>query len=387
MASCYRRTGLPTHTLVLANAGSAQCHGRINEANAAYRDTIYNNRKSFLVLLGRTGRRNIGIIAQLEYRICDILKSDLPHRFAHQGIPSTPIVDRRTMGGCMPNRIRANRIGSTVPEWFAAALCAMLAVIVLPSDPARAAEDCLAAPNSEAPAGNHWYYRLQGAQQRHCWYLRPEGQKVHRAESEVQPTARSAASVRTETAGDRVTASPQVDPPSPPPLAAATSADARAKRTAQGAGEEAPFSLQRPDDPGQAAGAGDREAGGANKRQGVVARQDVVAGNEAAWPAAVGTANPRAAMLMWVALLVASALAVAGILHHAIFRIVVARPRIRVEPGRAERIADLAPERMPPSLTASRLSGLERAPIEPIDSQEIEDRIRQILRAMERRAA
>jgi hypothetical protein len=37
--------------------------------------------------------------------------------------------------------------------------------------PARA-DDCLAAPNSPAPQGSHWYYRLDWATQRKCWYMR-----------------------------------------------------------------------------------------------------------------------------------------------------------------------------------------------------------------------
>ena len=34
------------------------------------------------------------------------------------------------------------------------------------------ANDCLAAPNSPAPQGSHWYYRLDWATQRKCWYVR-----------------------------------------------------------------------------------------------------------------------------------------------------------------------------------------------------------------------
>jgi hypothetical protein len=40
--------------------------------------------------------------------------------------------------------------------------------------PAQAA-DCLAAPAAAAPAGRHWYYRLDRANNRQCWYLRQSG--------------------------------------------------------------------------------------------------------------------------------------------------------------------------------------------------------------------
>jgi hypothetical protein len=46
---------------------------------------------------------------------------------------------------------------------------------------ARAADDCLAAPNSETPQGSHWYYRIEHGTKRHCWYLRAEGETPSQA--------------------------------------------------------------------------------------------------------------------------------------------------------------------------------------------------------------
>ena len=43
------------------------------------------------------------------------------------------------------------------------------------------AEDCLGAPNSPAPQGSHWYYRLDWATQRKCWYARAPGPIVQQA--------------------------------------------------------------------------------------------------------------------------------------------------------------------------------------------------------------
>jgi hypothetical protein len=34
-----------------------------------------------------------------------------------------------------------------------------------------AAADCLTEPNRDAPAGQHWYYHLDRAADRKCWYL------------------------------------------------------------------------------------------------------------------------------------------------------------------------------------------------------------------------
>ena len=46
--------------------------------------------------------------------------------------------------------------------------------------PARA-DECLAAPNSPAPQGSHWYYRLDWGTQRKCWYLRALGPPAQQA--------------------------------------------------------------------------------------------------------------------------------------------------------------------------------------------------------------
>jgi hypothetical protein len=45
------------------------------------------------------------------------------------------------------------------------------AMVLGPFDFARA-DNCLAAPNSTAPNGSHWYYHLNRATQQKCWYVR-----------------------------------------------------------------------------------------------------------------------------------------------------------------------------------------------------------------------
>ena len=46
--------------------------------------------------------------------------------------------------------------------------------VAAPTSTARG-KDCLAAPNSPAPEGRWWYYRLDWPTQRKCWYLRSLG--------------------------------------------------------------------------------------------------------------------------------------------------------------------------------------------------------------------
>jgi hypothetical protein len=57
------------------------------------------------------------------------------------------------------------------------------------------ADNCLTAPNSSAPQGSHWYYRVDRANQRKCWYFRvpgePAPQATAQATSEAAPAAQS----------------------------------------------------------------------------------------------------------------------------------------------------------------------------------------------------
>jgi hypothetical protein len=71
--------------------------------------------------------------------------------------------------------------------------------IILSGSPTHAAEDCLAAPNSPAPPGSHWYYRSERSTQRKCWYMRSEDQQARAVSSKIEPVAKSSAVSRTST--------------------------------------------------------------------------------------------------------------------------------------------------------------------------------------------
>jgi hypothetical protein len=62
-----------------------------------------------------------------------------------------------------------NRMGN----FLAAILIGSLASVTL----AQAAENCLSGPKGAAPKGSHWYYRIDHATKRNCWYVRAEGEK------------------------------------------------------------------------------------------------------------------------------------------------------------------------------------------------------------------
>jgi hypothetical protein len=82
----------------------------------------------------------------------------------------------------------------------------------------KAADNCLSGPKGAAPAGSHWYYRLDRATKRQCWYVRAESGKAAKAVP-VQPDSSAAAA----------TAQVAAPPPQPQPDMSASVANARAE--------------------------------------------------------------------------------------------------------------------------------------------------------------
>jgi hypothetical protein len=54
---------------------------------------------------------------------------------------------------------------------------ASVTLVVAVNGVARATEACLSGPKGAAPKGSHWYYRIDHATKRNCWYVRAEGEK------------------------------------------------------------------------------------------------------------------------------------------------------------------------------------------------------------------
>ena len=64
-----------------------------------------------------------------------------------------------------------SRTAKFVSAIFASVLAGIpLATISHGATPA--ADDCLSGPKDQAPQGSHWYYRIEHATKRHCWYLK-----------------------------------------------------------------------------------------------------------------------------------------------------------------------------------------------------------------------
>ena len=65
----------------------------------------------------------------------------------------------------------------------------LIAGLVLQSTRSADAEDCIAKPNGPAPQGEHWYYRIDHANNRQCWRLGPVGLRVQSEGPRVQKSA------------------------------------------------------------------------------------------------------------------------------------------------------------------------------------------------------
>ena len=66
--------------------------------------------------------------------------------------------------------------------------------IVLAPGAALAVDECLNKPNAPAPKGQHWYYRIDRANNnRQFWRLGPEGLRVQKSEPQIPKTKSQAA--------------------------------------------------------------------------------------------------------------------------------------------------------------------------------------------------
>jgi hypothetical protein len=66
-------------------------------------------------------------------------------------------------------------------------------VLITGSSARSAADDCLAEPNGPTPQGQHWYYRIDHANNgRQCWYLRAETGAVPKTSRQTEPNSSKA---------------------------------------------------------------------------------------------------------------------------------------------------------------------------------------------------
>jgi hypothetical protein len=87
-----------------------------------------------------------------------------------------------------------NRPGNSRTTILLGAL-ASVALLIATNGLALAAADCLSGPKGAAPKGSHWYYRIDHATKRNCWYVRAEGEKP--AASQNSPVSQASPQAET----------------------------------------------------------------------------------------------------------------------------------------------------------------------------------------------
>jgi hypothetical protein len=94
---------------------------------------------------------------------------------------------------------------------FLPAILTMFFGLMSLSDSRAVADDCLASPNAVSPPGTHWYYRVDRATHRQCWYLGAEGTKVRvqvrQASAPARPRSPKPSEPTVSTAPAQVTSS------------------------------------------------------------------------------------------------------------------------------------------------------------------------------------
>ena len=99
-----------------------------------------------------------------------------------------------------------------------ASLLAGAALATISNGEARAADDCLSAPKDQTPQGSHWYYRIDHATKRHCWYLRAESEKPSKVIASTSPPSADPTAPNGETAKLRSIADARAELPPQTPL-------------------------------------------------------------------------------------------------------------------------------------------------------------------------
>jgi hypothetical protein len=137
----------------------------------------------------------------------------------------------------------------------AAAIAALMTAFLAGHGGSYAApNDCLAAPNGAAPSGQHWFYHLDRANNRKCWYLRDIGTAAAKGSAGPSQQAGNAAPTKPEpsvAAAKSAAALQSVPRPAlsqPAADASASSPPAAARSSAFGAATSAPPARATPVD-------------------------------------------------------------------------------------------------------------------------------------------
>ncbi len=286
---------------------------------------------------------------------------------------------------------------------------AALATAAVWAPAARAADECLAAPNGKAPQGSHWYYRSDHAAKRKCWYLGQEGQKVRQAAKKPHASA-SEAPAAEESAGGAGAAEPPVpaaqaevprgdprewgtgDPA--PYLGAAAQHGHAAQTAAPGNQDEDPQATSAtapwPQPATAATTTGRANAGAADAGTPTRALVEPATGAAVEHDDQDASATPAAAKARsapsdfgWMLWKIGGAVSIGGLLVYLAFRIPAGRMTRAVGQRRTDRTVDQVDETLAPTLAPDHQTAFPRLRTRE-DTSDPRRNLRQVLQALER---
>jgi hypothetical protein len=207
-----------------------------------------------------------------------------------------------------------------------------------PSAANAAASDCLASPKGAAPQGQHWFYRLDRATKRQCWYLRAEGGKATQSAQATAdtPDADSPAPPSVQNARAEYIAPQAAAAPNTPAAASAPPAAQQPSRTVADSNAEQPAVAARWPD------ASTTSVAPAPQPAPAPATQPNTKPAKGPAPMALAAAELPAdkptGSLQTLLLVIGGALAIAGILASVVYRFAGARARVRVQANDHRRV-------------------------------------------------
>jgi hypothetical protein len=184
-----------------------------------------------------------------------------------------------------------------------------------------AASDCLTSPKGITPQGQHWFYRLDRATKRQCWYLRAEGGKATQSAQATAdtPDADSPAPPSVQNARAEYIA-PQTAPNTPAAASAPPAAQQPSRAVADSNAEQPAVAARWPDTSTTAAAPAPAPV--------AVAAKPAKPAAPVALAAADSSADKPTGSLQMLLLVIGGALALAGLLASIIYRFAGGRVRV-----------------------------------------------------------
>ena len=261
----------------------------------------------------------------------------------------------------------SNRSAKFVWALFASILAGANLAIVTDIHAQAIADKCLLAPKGALPAGSHWYYRIDHAAKRQCWYIREESDKTAPAASQESPPAsapslaaadpvppRQRATVRKSIADAHAElTSPQAQAEQdsgaqPRTVGAATARTINPRATAPNAAAPSSSLAARWPDPSTVSSSNNPRIAAAEPPPGLQTQAELQPATAPGAPAAADSPmEKRTASMQMLLLVLAGALALAGITARLVFMIGRARRRRAIRSDRRAIWDSIHAERKP----------------------------------------